>query len=193
MDFEALEKLFERAIRLRRRLGEKGGIGTQWSVKFDNGEIHKYTLGGVKSPEVVQDDIEGVFVWLWSLKDYVKGYLEENDKPSRWIESEVSADQHLSICADIANRSKHGKLDKGSRSGKYPKLGKLKYQIPGSAMSSISFGAFDVGINISNPKQVIFEMPVLSEDDQYLGDAFKYLDYSLKSWEKIVEKVDVAV
>ena len=193
MDFASLENLFGRAIRLRKRLGEKNGVSSRWSVKLDNGETHRFTIGGVKPAEEVQDDIETMFVWLWSLKDYAKKVLESNNEDSKWIEADVNADRYLSICVDIANRAKHGKLDRKSRSGEHPKLGNLNYKIPGSAVSSICFAAFDVGINVSDPKQVTLELPVLSDDDRYLGDAFKYLDYALQFWEKIIERVDKTV
>lgn len=193
MDFEELENLFCRARRLRARLGAKEGVGASWSATLENGEIHRYSLSGVKAPDEVQDDIESLFVWLWSLKDHVKKFLEAKGKGSAWVESEISADQYLSICADIANRAKHGGLDRGSRSGKYPKLGQLKYQVPQTAVSSITVGAFDVGINIARPRQVVLEMPVLGDDGRCLGDAFKYLDYALKGWEKIIDRAEKAV
>jgi len=193
MDFEALEKLFGRARRLRGRLGVKEGNGASWSATLENGETHGYSISGVKAPEEVQDDIESLFVWLWSLKDHVKKFLKENGKSSGWVEPEISADPYLSICGDIANSAKHGGLDRGSRSGKYPKLGKLNYQIPQTALASITVKAFDVGVSVSNPYYITLEMSVLGGDDKYLGDAFKYLDYALKGWEQIIAKAEKAV
>lgn len=193
MDFGALENLFGRTRRLRKRLGVNEGSGTSWSATLENGETHRYSINGVKVQEEVQDDIESLFVWLWSLKDHVKKFLKENGKSSKWVESEISSDPYLSICGDIANSAKHGRLDRGSRSGKYPKLGELTYHIPQTALASITFGAFDVGVSVSKPNHISLEMPVLDRDDRYLGDAFKYLDHALKSWEKIIAKAEKAV
>jgi len=193
VDFESLEKLFGRARRLRARLGVKEGSGASWSATLENGETHRYSLSGVKAPDEVQDDIESLFVWLWSLKDHIKKYLDGKGKSSGWVEPEISADQYLSICGDLANRAKHGELNRGSRSGKFPMLGKLRYQVSQTAVSSITFGAFDVGMNIAEPRQVTLEMPILGADGRYLGDAFKYLDYALKGWEKIIDRAEKAV
>ena len=190
MDFEKLENLFGRACRIRTRLGVKEGCGASWTTTLENGEIHRYSISGVKAPDEVQDDIESLFVWLWSLKDHVIKFLKAKGKASGWVDPEISADQYLSICFDIANSAKHGGLDRGSRSGKFPKLGKLKYQIPLTAVSSITVGAFDVGMSVANPRQVTLEMPVLGDDGRCLGDAFMYLDYALKGWERIIDKAE---
>jgi hypothetical protein len=134
-----------------------------------------------------------MFVWLWGLKDHVKKFSETNGKSGKWVETQIDADHYLAICGDLANRSKHGNYDRPSRSGKSPKLGKVKYQIPQKAMSSITFRARGVGLDVSNSKLIQIEVPVLSEDGKHLGDAFKYLDYALKAWEKIIERAEKAV
>jgi hypothetical protein len=36
-------------------------------------------------------------------------------------------------------------------------------------------------------------MPIMSSDGKYLGDAFKYIDYGLKAWEKIIDRAERAV
>ena len=185
MDFKTLEDRFKQAGILRDRVGQKAGLSTRWSAHLDNGEIHYYTIGGVKPAEEVQLDVESMFVWLWSLKDYTIDLLKDRNKPFTWIESEVDADPYLSICADLANTSKHHTLRK-SRSGKFPTFGVLNYKIPGQAASSICFTANHIGIMVKDPSQVVLEMPVLSIEDKVLGDAFKYLDYALKYWDRTI-------
>lgn len=188
MNLESINEILARSNRIMKRLGLKEGHGAAWSVKLDNGEIHKYVLGGVKPPEEFKDDIENNFVWLWSLKDRVKSFTKSKGISKEWIEKEINADQKLCICADIANRSKHGELDKKSRSGKYPKLGNVKYEIPQQAISSITVRGYEVVTDISDFKSITLEMPVLSENNECLGDAFEYLDYAIKWWENLIEK-----
>lgn len=189
MDFKTLEDRFKQAGILRDRVGRKDGISTRWSAHLDNGEIHYYTIGGVKPHEEVQLDVESMFVWLWSLKDYTKDLLKDRNMPYKWVESEIDADPYLSISADLANRSKHHTLRK-SRSGKFPTFGVLNYKIPGQAASSICFTANHVGIMGKDPSQVILEMPILDNNDKVLGDAFKYMEYALSFWEATITKAD---
>lgn len=195
MDISELEKLLERSERFRKKLQINNGERAKWSYTFENGETHFYTVEGIKPPEEIEDEVSTIFLWLWSLKDYVKKYVMNKGKSKDWVESRVNADPYLCICADLANSLKHGGLDTKfkPRSNKNPKLGKLSYQIPQKAMGSITVGAFDVGLNVSDPSLVVLEMPVTGDNDRFLGDAFKYLDYSLKAWESIVNEAENAV
>lgn len=125
MNFSDLENIFDRAKRIRSRLDIKDGTGTNWSHTFEDNETHEYEINGVKPPEDIQDDIESAFVWLWSLKDYVKKYSVKEGFSSGWVETKINSDHYLCICADIANSVKHGGLDKKSRSNKRPRLGSV--------------------------------------------------------------------
>lgn len=182
MKTEDVNKLFGRINRIKERLKIKDGLGTSWDYKFENGEVHKYILNGVKSPEEIEDDIANAFHWLWSLKDHIKKSSQQGD----FVESQVNGSPYLCICADLANGEKHGGLDRTPRSGKKPKLGRLKYQIPQAAMAQIAFGAFDVKIDVNNAHLVTLEMPILDEHDSLIGDAFEYLDKCIGAWESII-------
>jgi len=182
MKTEDINKLFGRINRIKTRLGIKDGAGTSWDCSLENGEVHKYTLKGVKSPEEVEDDVANAFLWLWSLKDHIKKCSQNGD----WVESQINSNDYLSVCADLANGLKHGGLDRKSRSGKTPKLGKLKYQIPQTAIKELAFGAFDVGIDVKDAQLVAWEMPILDGQDNLIGDAFEYLDHCINAWELII-------
>ncbi len=197
VEYSELEKLIGRADRFRKRLHEKHGDGTGWPFTLENGETHYISIDGIKSPDELEDDISSMFIWLWNLKDYVRKYVVKNGKSKDWVEVKVNTDPHLCICADMANCLKHGGLDPNPkfkpRSGKSPKLGVLKYLVPQKAIGSINIGAYNVNLRVSNPEFVMLEMPVLGKDDRILGDAFKYLEYALSAWEKIVKEADNAV
>ncbi|MEK6560726.1 MAG: hypothetical protein AABZ07_03245 [Nitrospirota bacterium] len=183
MNTEDINNLFARINRIKTRLEIKDGLGTRWDYKFENGEVHKYILNGVKSPEEIGDDIANAFVWLWSLKDHIKKSSKQGD----FVESQVNGNPYLCICADLANGEKHGGLDRTSRSGKKPKLGRLKYQIPQAAIGQLAFGAFDVNIDVNNAHLVVLEMSILDEGDNLIGDAFEYLDKCINAWESIMQ------
>jgi len=186
MNSENLIKLFERIKRIKDRLKIKDGIGTNWQYSFNDGEIHKYTLKGVKPPEEIEDDISNVFLWLWSLKDYLAKYLGCKE----WIELQVNSNKYLSICADLANILKHGELDKKSRSGKNPILGKLKYKIPQAAVKELSIGASSIDIDVSKAHIVVLEMPIFDEKGNVIGDAFEYIDQCLTAWDSILDRAN---
>jgi hypothetical protein len=133
-----------------------------------------------------------MFVWLWSFKDYLKVYAQSLGKSGRWVEAEASADPCLSMCADIANRVKHGNL-RESRSGKYAQLGKLTYSVPQEAMGKITVRAFEVELDVSNSSLVTFEMPVLEGSGRAIGDAFKFLERGIVRWEELLSEIESAV
>ena len=177
---------------MQTRVAEKEGATTTWSATTSNGETHRYIINGVKDFDRISDDAETFFVWLWSLKDYLKAYSRSKGQSERWVETEASADPCLSVCADIANCSKHGDLSKGSRSGKYPRLGTLKYSFPQQAMGQLTVRAFEVEIDISDPTLVTFEMPILDKDDRVIGDAFSFLSRGVQRWEELLAEIERA-
>lgn len=102
MTLSEVEELFERALSFRRKVGSKESDGAfSWSARPRDGEPQRYCVAGLKPPEEVEDDIESTFVWLWSLKDYVRKFLDTNGRPSKWVETEIDADPHLAVCAQI--------------------------------------------------------------------------------------------
>lgn len=183
MKTDDIDKLFGRINRIKDRIGIKEGSGASWDCSLENGEVHKYILKGIKSPEEVGDDIENAFVWLWSLKDHIKKTAKDGDA----LERQVNGNSYLSVCADLANGLKHGGLDRKSRSGKIPSFGNLKYHIPQGAIKELAFGAFDVGIDINNAHLVNWEMPILDNQSNIIGEAFDCLDQCINAWESIID------
>lgn len=188
MNFEDLKNIFDRAKRIRKRIEIKNGEGTNWSCIFEDNETHEYAINGVKPPEEIQDDIESTYVWLWSLKDYVKKYSVKQGKTPKWVEDKINSDSNLCICADIANSLKHGGLDSKTRSDINPKLGPVTYSFEKDAMESLVFYAFKVEANIKHPEKVNLKMDVFDNEGIKIGDAFNLLDYGIKAWESIIDE-----
>lgn len=189
MDFNDLLIIFDRIKRFQKKLSTKAGEGMSWSFKFEGGLEQFYSISGLKSPEEVEDEIYSAFIWLWTIKDHVKKYSIKKGKTKDWIEKEVNKDHLMCICADIANKLKHGELNMKSRSDKNPKLGKLKYIIPKDALKFIRFKASDINMNVNNSEIVKLEMPILDYEDNALGDAFKFLEHGIKFWEDIFKEM----
>ena len=111
MDFSELEKLIDRVNRFKNRINIKDGKGAEWSHTFEDGETHFYSMEGVRPPEEIEDDISSMFIWLWSLKDYVRKYVILNGKNKTWVKNKIINNPNICVCADIANSLKHGGLD----------------------------------------------------------------------------------
>ena len=192
MDADRLNELRARLWRLQQRLGVNEGIGSTWSAKTSDRATHKYILNGVKSFYELTDEIETMFVWVWSFKDHLKGHARNLGKSDRWVEAEASADLALSVCADIANRLKHGEL-RDSRSMKNPRLGSLTYSVPQEAMGKLTVRAFELEFDVSKADLVSFEMPIIDRQGRVLGDAFEFLEKGTAHWEQLLQRIESAV
>lgn len=173
-------------------MGVKEGVGSTWSAKTLDGATHKYVLNGVKSFDELTDEIETMFVWVWSFKDYLKAHARNLGKSDRWVEAEASADRALSVCADVANRLKHGEL-RNSRSMRNPRLGTLTYSVPKEALGQLTVRAFEVEVDVSKADLVSFEMPVIDCQERVIGDAFKFLESGVARWENLLQRIESAV
>lgn len=61
------------------------------------------------------DDLWSFFQNCYHLKDWIKNDPDVADEIQRMVEKFVQDNEELRICADLANRSKHLKLDKPPR------------------------------------------------------------------------------
>lgn len=188
MHIAEIKSLFERIKRLSSRLEKKEGTGHQWSYTFPDGLETTYLLKNIRNLEEIEDDITNLFIWAWNLKDYLKELAKANGRSPQEIEEIVNSDRNLQICADIANRLKHGSLRK-SRLGSYPKLDRLRIEIPHTALSSITYRGQQVELNISKTQAVLLSIAVLNNDGGEIGDGFTIFSAALSRWEKYFRKV----
>lgn len=121
---------------LRARIGR--AIATaQWqagkelnqSHEMADGSIRNYRINGIKSLEQFEDELLTLFIWTWSLKDYIKTNYEATGKNPALIEELVNNSKALQYVADVANQAKHGELRK-SRSGQFATLQDLSFTVP---------------------------------------------------------------
>lgn len=185
MTGDAVQRIFERISRLRGDLEKKGGEHFQHDVTLPEGDTYTYAFKNLKSPKIIQDDVASCFVWTWSIKDYLQPLSIRKGKPATFLDDFVNSNPRLQLCADIANQEKHGNLRK-SRSGLFPKLGDVRFSIPQEAISQLEIGAFRVGIDVSNPTLVEFTLPVYSNDNEIVADAFVLLDESVGIWQELL-------
>ena len=141
MNKSEFSKLYERVQRSPDAVYRKANVGFAQSNKFPDGSSTNLEVIGIKAPEVLEDELLTLFIWLWSMKDYLKalcatrGIAGSEIEQIEQIEQIANVERPLSIVADIANRAKHGVLSK-SRSGDFAKLQHVSISIPQSAVAT---------------------------------------------------------
>lgn len=182
MKLNELEELRARVARILKRLDESSGAGFSHLYTFPNGETHHYRFNGVKSLEAFEDDLLAVFVWVWSMKDYLKEAAKHCGADPHGIEAIVDSSLELQLVSDIANRAKHGGLKK-SRSGHFARLSRPSLTCPQKGIGKITFEAFDVTLDVSEPSEVDYKADVLSKSGATLGEATDVLTKAIVDWE----------
>ena len=167
-----IAELFERLGRLVAASKQKVGEGSAWDYTFADGETHRCVIHGLKFHAEVEDSAFNLLIWIWNAKDYLKRRVEASGQSSQIVEDAVTADPVLPICADLANRLKHGEL-KRSRSGLYPRLGAVSFDAPQGAIGSFTSRAFEVEVAIADPNLVEFRLPMIDQTGADIGDAFQ--------------------
>ncbi len=191
MDAASVAQLFDRAAHFSKVVSTFAGSGCAWSYTFPDGETHRYIINGIKSPDQLEHEVLTLAIWLWSLKDYLKGRAANLGRDPQDVEAYASKDPSLALSADIANAAKHGKLTK-SRSGKWPTLGRLRYEVPQEAMRSITFRAFEVETDVARPDLVTLELPILDSNGLEIGDALQLMTRALSAWERFNKELERA-
>lgn len=189
MTSEEIEGLFKRLARLVDASQVKAGNGTEWDYTFPNGETYRYIINNICSHNEVEDSVCNLLIWIWNAKDYLKLRAEAKWQSAKFIEEFINSDPSLPICGDLANRLKHGETNK-SRSGKFPRLGSVCFSAPQSAISRLTFRAFEVAIDIGDPDGVDFRIPVLDKDENEVGDVFRFIASAIASLERLRAEVE---
>jgi hypothetical protein len=188
MKLKDVNELFARVGRMASTLKEKSGSGAKWDFTFPEGDTHTYKISNVKSPETIEDNVYNLFIWIWNAKDYLKSLAKEQGIDPNTIENEINNNMNLALCGDIANRLKHGDLSR-SRSNTFPKLDRVKYNIPQNAIGSITFRYHEVETNVSDPNLVNLSLSIISNDGYIIGDAFETLSKGISGIEDIFKKI----
>ena len=183
MTYLEVEKVLERVFRLSEMAKNAKGAGVSWSCVFPDGEKTTYILNEIKALEELEDQIFNAFIWFWNFKDYLKALLKKQGENPKRIEKLVDDDQKLAVCADIANRLKHGSLDR-SRSGKYPALEGLGYIFPQSTLKKLTFRGPEIELDFQNHEEIEIKMSVVDSSKRVLGHSLDYLAYAIGVWEK---------
>lgn len=191
MTSEEIQWCFKRLARLVKATQQKSGDGTTWDFTFPNGETHRYIFRNIKSFEQVKDNVIDLLIWLWSAKDWLRKRAATKGRNHNFVERVVNNDPHLRLCADLANGLKHGGLEH-SRTDKFPRLGEVRFTAPQSVFRSITFRAFEVDMDINDPRGVEFQMPIIDKAGNEIGDAFEYAAAAIRRLETLRDEIELA-
>lgn len=184
---ETLEDIWKRIKRFNEVLETKSHNGFNQSHLID-GSMQTYKVFGIKSPEQFEDELLSIIIWLWSIKDYIKNsYIKLNLNPKD-VEKIVDKNFSLQLIADIANRAKHGTLNK-SRSGKYAFLGEVGFSIPAASLNLLTFEPWTTSIKVIDTEKVVFTAKVKSQNGEFIANALEIIDSALKILEVEILKL----
>lgn len=136
---------------------------------------------GVKAPALLEDELLNLFVWIWSLKDYLKSAFIARGLSGRLVEDEVNRCPALTYVADIANRAKHGNL-RESRSGQFAELVDVGHVVPQEAVERIVVAGPEVTLHVKHPEKVVLRATVRTASGATI-DALAVLNEAMSCWE----------
>jgi hypothetical protein len=182
MHSSQLEEIRERIERAFNVIEHNSCTGFNQTHILEDGALHHYRIYGIKSPEQLNDELLTLFVWLWSMKDYLKQSCKAKGIDPQRIEDIANNNVALQLVSDIANSAKHGELEK-SRSGKSARLTDVGFELPQTAISSLCFEADTVTVNVHAPSEARFKARIAGKSGEDIGDAFEILQLAMLAWE----------
>jgi muconolactone delta-isomerase len=181
MESKKLTELRARIQRVQQAVCTKGAAKFTNSLSMDDGNIHSYSVFGVKSPDQLKDELLSLFIWVWSFKDHLKAAFAGVGLDKAIVEEAVNDSVSLQYVADVANAAKHGSL-RESRSGKFAELIDVGWSVPQNAMEKISVGAFTVDLHVRNPEAAELYASIKPRGGEAV-DAFRVLEEAIAVWE----------
>gem|GEM_PF-961241 len=175
-------KLFERVQRSHDAVYRKANSGFVQTLNHSDGSSTHLEMTGIKAPELLEDELLNLFIWIWSMKDYLKTLCETLGIAGSRIEQIANVERSLSIAADIANRAKHGVL-RESRSGDFAKLQNVRISIPQSALASIAFHKPTVRIALNIPDDAELFAEIGFDSALAPVDAFQTASHAFAAWQ----------
>ena len=110
-EINSLEEIWQRIERALTTIETKSDLSfSQLYVINDMATNLKVT--GIKSPEQLADELLNIFVWPWSIKDYLIEVYKKFSLDHKIIEKLVNRTFTSQLISDIANRSSMALLEK---------------------------------------------------------------------------------
>ncbi|WP_442510776.1 hypothetical protein SH528x_002419 [Novipirellula sp. SH528] len=182
MNLAEFYRLHDRVARSKSTVYTMAHVGYDQSHTLPDGSDGVTKIRGIKSPEQLEDELLNLFIWIWSMKDYLKELCRNRSVDPQGIERIVNTVDALMIAADIANRAKHGEL-RNSRTGDFARLENVGYTIDRSAVESIAFRPREVELTVAIPDDAELRGSVEFDSGKTGRDAFEVAEEAIIAWE----------
>lgn len=183
MNSKTIAELLERLGRFSAATKEKAGTETAWTYTSPDGETQRYVVRGLKSHAQMEDNIFTLIGWIWNAKDYLKAWAKNNGKDHRQLDKEMHQDSDLAVCSKLANGLKHGDFDTYH-------FGAMSFAVPQGSVKRITLLAQQVELDVENPENVEYQLPVLDKSDNKVGDAFECAERAITALESFRSKIE---
>lgn len=185
-----VEDVLARARRLREDIRKNSGPGASWEYTFPDGLTQRYTIIGIQPVECLGDDVASLFLWAWSIKDYLKKLAQTRGRNPQLIENLVDRTPALCLLADVANKLKHAELDRRRRSPYQPRLGKPEYSSDRGGLKSLTYSAEGITVEPTSPEAIELSYPIIDDvSGRVVGDAVVILNAAITYWEKALAEL----
>ena len=178
-DFTHLRSRIERTYATVLAKAHPGFVKLQES---QDGNVCAIDVRGIKSPEQLEDEILNLFIWIWSMKDYLKELCRARSVNPQQIEDVVNTEPSLMIASDVANRAKHGEL-RQSRTGEFAKLDGVQIVLPQNVIQSIGFQDSTIRIDVGIPDDAELTATIAFDSGAPTQDAFTVVQDAISAWE----------
>lgn len=179
-DLEAIRSRISRAFRV---VKQASGDGYETSYQAEGTEfMTRFRAVGLKAPEQLEDDFLNLFIWTWSLKDYLKGVFVSHGMNAQEVEDIANNSRALAYVADIANRAKHGYLQK-SRSGEFAELVGVGFDVPQESIAQITFSGPEVTLHVKGSQLIRIRASVRLPSGEKMN-ALAVLTEAMDTWER---------
>jgi hypothetical protein len=166
-------------------------------VDFDNNP--RRDIRGLCAPlktirlpdEKIQDEVLQLAQSVWHIKDRLKQWVELKNL-SLDIEKLAESSVPLQVCADLANRKKHGRFE--NRSGLYPWLDKVSFDTSKNGLVELFYdgSSKEKELLVTNPVPIAYTVDILVGDGKKsLGNAVDYIGQAFNFWLPIIRQIGI--
>lgn len=172
--------------------------GPRLYVAFDLRPRRRITgvrLDRLRNLSLPDERIQGV-VWefaerVWHLKDRLHQWVKATGGNAD-VEAFAKASQNLLICADLANKKKHGGNE--NRSNLTPDVGNVNFDTSKSGPIEFFYSGAgkDKELLVANPAPIPFTVELLIHDGTAsLGDAVEIIHQAFVVWLPLIQKLGI--
>ncbi len=196
MEVDKIKLMRRRIDRMLQGVREKRRFGDAVHSVDDPTVDCEYIIKNVKSPEDYEDNVLSVVKEIWALKDYIGKALKKIGGREKEVETFVNKNYELTLCADMANASKHDGFDRKKRSSGFGRpflrCSRARMITGKNPNMEIMFEANRVTQTFKNPDEVHYSIDVLDESGSIIGDAEEIMAKAVSQWDIFIVALKTA-